>query len=487
MDGGVIMKRISSIKSIMKTKIIMSLTNKYPEIDTLMKIINIMVRKYHEECISAGIATDLDGDGLMDEMEEDDRWVPYLLTLGLIYKVQKNDSKAWYNHETSFLQNDDLQEKFLTTFGYFWHLLVEISKCIRTQSSEDVLEQLRTTMTCIPQEDIIYAHSTDQQHLGDHCPDFALTLQRDQKLVVLTICGTRMIPAPEMKDVFMDLYADTEPFLHGHAHRGMAIGCRNIVEKVLPFILSTLEENPGYEIMVTGYSLGAGISQLVTMEFSEGESRKVIPSGTIIRCFCYGTPPVFYSDEVQDYKCPNVYSVTFNNDGLISASLTNVLKLFMQIKALERMHMRRRDMCRLVFSKSDFNINPLESFRKSGGNEQEEEGDEDIQTNADEDDDEDEMGDTENELKSELWMQVREALDKVSHGGDLIHLEHPSKLFIFKRKNDIITRIFHDTNPFTCSLRLRASMFKDHMPWGYNTLFEGYGLSSDDVDLNCVK
>ncbi|CAB4070396.1 unnamed protein product [Lepeophtheirus salmonis] len=432
MDGGVIMKRISSIKSIMKTKIIMSLTNKYPEIDTLMKIINIMVRKYHEECISAGIATDLDGDGLMDEMEEDDRW-------------------AWYNHETSFLQNDDLQEKFLTTFGYFWHLLVEISKCIRTQSSEDVLEQLRTTMTCIPQEDIIYAHSTDQQHLGDHCPDFALTLQRDQKLVVLTICGTRMIPAPEMKDVFMDLYADTEPFLHGHAHRGMAIGCRNIVEKVLPFILSTLEENPGYEIMVTGYSLGAGISQLVTMEFSEGESRKVIPSGTIIRCFCYGTPPVFYSDEVQDYKCPNVYSVTFNNDGLISASLTNVLKLFMQIKALERMHMRRRDMF----------------LERVVGNEQEEEGDEDIQTNADEDDDEDEMGDTENELKSELWMQVREALDK--------------------RKNDIITRIFHDTNPFTCSLRLRASMFKDHMPWGYNTLFEGYGLSSDDVDLNCVK
>eukprot|EP00096_Caligus_rogercresseyi_P013995 TRINITY_DN6551_c0_g1_i1.p1 TRINITY_DN6551_c0_g1~~TRINITY_DN6551_c0_g1_i1.p1 ORF type:complete len:480 (-),score=126.21 TRINITY_DN6551_c0_g1_i1:878-2317(-) len=472
------MEGFNNIKSLMRSKVTNSLTSKYPEIDTLMKIVNLMVRKYHEECISSGIAIDLDGDGYMDENEEDERWVPYLLTLGLIYKVQKNDAKAWYNHENSFLQNDELQEKFLHTFGYFWHLLVEISKCIRTQGSDDVLENLKSTNGLVPPEDVLYAHSTDKGNLGEHCPDFALTLERGPKLIVLTICGTRMIPAPEMQDVFMDLYADSEPFLHGHAHRGMAIGCRNILERILPHIVSTLEENPDYEIMVTGYSLGAGISQLVTMELLEGQSRERLPSNVVIRCFNYGTPPVFCSDKYDEYKCPNVYSITFNNDGLISASLTNVVKLFMQIKALENMHMRRRDMCRLLFSKSDVNaISPSEES-------DEEDDTEDLATVLEED--EDEMGDTGDELKSELWCKVREALDKVEHAVDLVHLEHPSKLFIFKRKNDVVTRVFHNTNPFTCSLRLRASMFNDHMPWGYNTLFEGYGRCSHDIHLDCI-
>ena len=38
-----------------------------------------------------------------------------------------------------------------------------------------------------------------------------------------------MIPAPNMKDVIMDLQADSEQFLHGKAHKGMAFGARNIL------------------------------------------------------------------------------------------------------------------------------------------------------------------------------------------------------------------------------------------------------------------
>ena len=47
------------------------------------------------------------------------------------------------------------------------------------------------------------------------------------------ICGTRMIPAPNMKDVFMDLQADHEQFLHGKAHKGMANGAKNILVRIL--------------------------------------------------------------------------------------------------------------------------------------------------------------------------------------------------------------------------------------------------------------
>ena len=64
----------------------------------------------------------------------------------------------------------------------------------------------------------------------------------------------------------MDLYATAEPFLHGRAHRGMAIGARNILDKIKIQLSETLEQNPDYGILVTGYSLGAGICQLVAME-----------------------------------------------------------------------------------------------------------------------------------------------------------------------------------------------------------------------------
>ena len=52
--------------------------------------------------------------------------------------------------------------------------------------------------------------------------------------VLVVICGTRMIPTPKMKDVFMDLHADAEPFLDGVAHRGMAAGAKNILGKIMP-------------------------------------------------------------------------------------------------------------------------------------------------------------------------------------------------------------------------------------------------------------
>jgi hypothetical protein len=41
-----------------------------------------------------------------------------------------------------------------------------------------------------------------------------------------------MIPAPNMKDVFMDLQADADQFLHGKAHKGMAQGAKNILVQI---------------------------------------------------------------------------------------------------------------------------------------------------------------------------------------------------------------------------------------------------------------
>ena len=77
--------------------------------------------------------------------------------------------------------------------------------------------------------------------MDDHCPDFAVVLLHKLKQVLVVICGTRMIPTPKMKDVFMDLHADAEPFLDGVAHRGFAVGAKNILGKIMPKLKETLE------------------------------------------------------------------------------------------------------------------------------------------------------------------------------------------------------------------------------------------------------
>ena len=53
--------------------------------------------------------------------------------------------------------------------------------------------------TGIEPENILFAHATDSLHVDDHCPDFSVVILHDLEQILITICGTRMIPAPKMK------------------------------------------------------------------------------------------------------------------------------------------------------------------------------------------------------------------------------------------------------------------------------------------------
>ena len=103
---------------------------------------------------------------------------------------------------------------------------------------------------------IFQDESPEQPSISSHTPDFTITVDRSQSLVLVTLLGTRMFPNPSVCDVVMDLRAELVPFLGGEAHSGMVIGMRNIMDKSFPVIKETLEKNPGYSILVVGYSLG---------------------------------------------------------------------------------------------------------------------------------------------------------------------------------------------------------------------------------------
>ena len=58
------------------------------------------------------------------------------------------------------------------------------------------------------------------------------------------------------------------------------------------------------------------------------------------------------------------------------------------------------------------------------------------------------------------------------------------QLFVFRRRQEaILTRQFTDTRHFTDNLRLRGAMLNHHMPWSYDSLFAGYGETSEAVHV----
>ena len=86
-------------------------------------------------------------------------------------------------------------------FGFYWHLMVQVASVIRgaeiDYTVEDVQEQLNSALqTKLEPLNIkaVLANATDDSNVDDHCPDFALLIDDPHHLIVINICGTRMIP-----------------------------------------------------------------------------------------------------------------------------------------------------------------------------------------------------------------------------------------------------------------------------------------------------
>ena len=102
------------------------------------------------------------------------------------------------------------------------------------------------------------------------------------------VSGCQMFPVPSMADILMDLYCENVPFHQGHAHQGMAAACNNILAmvdiytitlstlstlsthlQVLDTLAERLQQWPDYKLVILGYSLGAGVAELLTIELTK--------------------------------------------------------------------------------------------------------------------------------------------------------------------------------------------------------------------------
>jgi hypothetical protein len=142
------------------------------------------------------------------------------------------------------------------------------------------------------EDDLLYTWFTDNFD-SDHCPKFAVLLDHKTQSVVLVLRGTLSI-----HDIIIDIVCDDTEFLDGHAHRGILGGSLKVISESGPVLKKALELNPGYRLMITGHSLGAGTAVLVAMEFLMGKNKQGhLPPSTNIGCVALAPPPIYRSEK----------------------------------------------------------------------------------------------------------------------------------------------------------------------------------------------
>ena len=327
----------------------------------------------------------------------------------------------------------------------------------------------------IPEEQVVWiwsSRSEKKSRLSDYVPEHMITIDHSQQSVILTILGTKVFPFPQPLDIIMDLLGTTQTFLDGVAHGGMCIGTRNLVETAVPIIRRELEARPSYTLLVLGYSLGAGLAQLLSLDCSLGRCSESLPDNTIIRTVAFGSPPVFARlDGGGGGGDPpvlnNVFIVQNGRDGIGGASLSNIYDLLNRACLLHNLNIKRRTLLKLLFSDVD-----IQEDRDLIDFEDDENGSEQI--------DYDHFEVEESSLISDTWIKIKESLDNYSSEVDEPKLHHVGGTFLVLTKTDDNNieaenhQGFEGTEKFSRELTLKISMISDHMPDAYNSLFEKY-------------
>ncbi len=153
-----------------------------------------------------------------------------------------------------------------------------------TTNTEEKVRLLIDWHTTAASSDIVALYYPNKQTPFRCC--YYIVKHRERKEVIVCIRGTLSI-----QDCLIDLVASAVPFMEGYVHKGMLRTAKNMLEEIkthLAAALRTVDED--YRVVVTGHSLGAGVSSILTMMLHEE-----YPD---IKCYAFACPSVFTSANV---------------------------------------------------------------------------------------------------------------------------------------------------------------------------------------------
>ena len=134
----------------------------------------------------------------------------------------------------------------------------------------------------VPPKDVVL---TDMTRGGSmDCLNHMVVVDQANKAVVLAVRGTF-----SLSGVIVDLAGFARDFCGGQAHSGMADMAQAVWSRAINTVQQQLQQHPGYKVVLTGHSLGAGVACLMTID---AYSRNLFP-GTVVECMAYAPPPTF--------------------------------------------------------------------------------------------------------------------------------------------------------------------------------------------------
>ena len=404
---------------------------------------------------------------------------PLPLLLGILYKVQESLASSLEQIQAVQHETVSESEELSALLGHYWNLIRLADTSIRHVDHQEEEEELTgerlislskrqyAETLSIPEEQVVWVWSSKALNqsslLSDHVPEHMITVDHHQKAVILTLLGTKVFPAPQPLDIIMDLMATAESFQDGVAHGGIGVGTRNLVETAVPVIKSQLELHPSYSLLVLGYSLGAGLAQLLTLHCQHS-----LPPDTVIRTIAFGSPPVF-ARQGEQVVLENVFLVQNDEDGISGASLRNVYDLLNRACLVHTLNIKRRNLLKLLFSEV---VNEEDRELIDFQDDEHDDGSEWI--------DYDQLETDEGSVISDIWTRIKETLGSYSSNVEEPELHHLGGTFLVLRRSDedVIEaekyQGFEGTELFARQLILKGSMISDHMPGAYNHLFEKY-------------
>lgn len=162
----------------------------------------------------------------------------------------------------------------------------------------------------------------------DHRQRSLGTGKQSKGAVVLAIRGTFTISG-----LLIDAQAYSTKFCGGVAHAGIANSADTLWNTVKEEIVKLLRRYPGYDLVITGHSLGAGCAALLALKLMYDDVLAKMDSSlqaVQVNCFAFAPPPVYYQD-VKDERITDsmakIYSFIHENDCVPFLSVDAIRRL----------------------------------------------------------------------------------------------------------------------------------------------------------------
>lgn len=178
---------------------------------------------------------------------------------------------------------------------------------------------------------------------GVQCPGHYVAVDPVKKCVVLGVRGTTTL-----SDALTDAVGESVHFpeLSGvEAHKAMLASAREVLKRTSTALAEAVQANPGFDLMVTGHSLGAGTAILCSLLMSV---TPVVPTNPKLKCFAYAPPPVVGPHNHPKVQAVKICSFVNKNDAVPRASLSNVFHLGQECMAVDKLDLSFLDRLALI-------------------------------------------------------------------------------------------------------------------------------------------